>query len=274
MILKNAWTLLSHPRMATKYAAWVGARLVGREFAVPLPAGGSITGFRQFSDLWWFASPTPAEFNLLRRVVRPGGIVADVGANYGAFSVTMARLAPDARVLAFEPAPTTLRILRSNVERNRLANVEVAQAAVTDTPGRLQFTDDTSCPARNRLVTDAAGVGASPVVWVDAVCLDQACAERGIDRLEFVKTDTEGAETRVIRGAAKLLRDRRIGSLLVEVCPPALAEMGSNPREFLETVEGTGYGVFRLTPDGTAGAPMTAADLEQVAYENVLVRPA
>src|SRR5436190_12836902 len=114
-MLKNAWTLMTHPRMAAKYAAWVGTRLTGRACAVGLPGGGTITGFRRFSDYWTFGGPTPVEFNLLRRVVRPGGVVADVGANFGAFTVTMARLAPDARVLAFEPAPSTFRLLRDNV---------------------------------------------------------------------------------------------------------------------------------------------------------------
>jgi FkbM family methyltransferase len=259
--------------MAAKYAAWLGSKLTGRVCAAGLPAGGTITGFRRFSDYWSLLVPAPAEVNLLRRVVRPGAVVADIGANVGSFTVTMARLAPGARVLAFEPAPSTFRTLQSNVERNGVANVVAVQAAVTDVPGRLQFTDDVSSSARNRLVTETAGVGDAPVVWVEAVSLDRFCADRGISRLDFVKTDTEGAETRVFRGAADLLRGRRVGSLLVEVCPAALAEMGSTVREFVDTVEGFGYAVFRLTPDGTAGERLGAAELERVTLDNMLVQP-
>jgi hypothetical protein len=113
----------------------------------------------------------------------------------------------------------------------------------------------------------------SHVVGVDAVRLDQFCAERGIDRLDFVKSDTEGAETRVVRGAAELLRGRRVGALLVEVCPAALAEMGSTPREFLEAVEQFGYAAFRLRADGTAADRLGGADLEQIVLDNVLVQP-
>ncbi|HEY1378841.1 MAG TPA: FkbM family methyltransferase [Gemmataceae bacterium] len=272
-MLKNVWTLVMHPRMAAKYAAWMGTRLTGRACTVRLPGGGTIGGFRRFSDYWMFGGPSPAEVSLLRRVVRPGGVVADVGANVGAFTVTMARLAPGARVLAFEPAPSTIRLLRANVERNRLTNVEVIRAAVADAPGQLAFTDDTAAPARNRFVTPTAGVGSAPVVRVDAVRLDQFCADRGITHLDFVKTDTEGAEARVVRGAAELLRHRRIGALLAEVCPAALAEMGSSVREFLDAVESFGYAAVRLRPDGTAGDRLGAADLERIVLDNVLVQP-
>jgi FkbM family methyltransferase len=199
--------------------------------------------------------------------------VADIGANIGGFTVTMARLAHSGRVLAFEPSPATFPILRANIDRNSLANVEATQVAVTDAAGQIQFTDDTACAARNRIASETAVVGTAPVVSVDSIRLDQFCAARAIDRLDFVKTDTEGAETRVFRGAAELLRNRRIASLLVEICPPALAEMGSNVREFLDTVEGFGYAVFRLRPDGAAGDRLGKADLERITLTNVLVQP-
>ena len=210
--------------------------------------------------------------NLLRRFVRPGAVVADIGANLGAFAVTMSRIAPTAHVLAFEPSPTTVQGLRTNLERNHLGNVEVFQAAVSDQPGRVQLTDDPTCSARNHLVADASA--AADVVWVDAITLDQVFAERSIARLALVKSDTEGAETRVIRGAAGLLRDRRIDALLVEVCPAHLTEMGSSVPEFVETVERYGYAIYRLAPDGTAGGRLGTRDLDQVAFENVLIQAA
>ncbi len=269
--LRNAWALVTHPRMAAKYGAWLTAKLTGRACATRLPGGGSVAGFRRFSDYWTLNVPSPAEFNLLRRTVTPGGVVADVGANIGAFAVTLARLAPAGKVLAFEPSPDTARTLRANVERNGLTNVEVIPAAVSDGPGRLRFTDDRDCTARNHIVPGAAPAGPA-VIEVDAVTLDQVCADRGVRRLDFVKTDTEGAEARVVRGAAGLLRDRRVGAMLVEVCPAYLADMGSSAADLIAAVEGCGYAAFRLRPDGTAGGRYTAADLGRVAYDNVLVQ--
>ena len=169
--------------------------------------------------------------------------------------------------------PSTFRILQNNIERNGLVNVEPIRAAVGDAAGRLPFTDDVSVCARNRFVSDAAAAGNSPVVQVDVIRLDEFCAARNIDHLDFVKTDTEGAEPRVFRGAAGLLRDRRIGMLLAEICPAALAEMGSTVGEYVAAVESVGYGIFRLRTDGQAGERLGAAELERVWLDNVLVQP-
>jgi FkbM family methyltransferase len=256
--------------MAAKYAAWLGAKLTGRECTAGLPGGGTVSGFRRFTDYWAVNVPSPAEYQLLRRVVRPNTIVADVGANIGAFAVTMSRLCPTARVLAFEPSPATIALLRANIARNGSKNVEFIQAAVADRPGKLRLTDDPTCAARNHIIADSDPPVES--VSVDAVTLDGYCAQRGIDRLAFVKTDTEGAETRVMRGAAGLLRDRRIGSLLIEVCSAHLAEMGSSVGELFATIEGFGYAPYHLQSDGTAGGRVVAADLEHVIFENVLVQ--
>ena len=247
--------------------------MTGRPCAARLPGGGTIGGFRRFSDYWSFAGPSEAEFNLLRRVVRPDSTVADVGANYGGFTVTMAGLARAGRVYSLQPAPSTFRILRDNVERNGLTNVETIRAAVGDTVGQLPFTDDTSVSARNRIASSAAVVGTAPVVQVDAIRLDRFCAEGKIDRLDFVKTDTEGFEPRVFRGAAELLKNRRIGLILAESCPLALADMGSNVREYVDAVESCGYGVFELRPSGKAGERLGPPALEQVWLQNVLIQP-
>jgi FkbM family methyltransferase len=268
--LQKAKALATHPRMAAKYAAWLGAKLTGRECTAGLPGGGTVGGFRRFTDYWAVNVPSSPEYQLLRRVVLPGSVVADVGANLGAFAITMSRLCPTARVFAFEPSPTTIGLLRANVERNGARNVEVIQAAVADRPGDVRLTDDPICAARNHIVADPTDAAAS--VSVAAITLDRYFGDRGVDQLAFVKTDTEGAETRVLRGAAGLLRDRRISCLLIEVCGAHLKEMGSSVAELLAAIEGPGYAAHRLLPDGTAGRRLTAADLEGVDFENVLVQ--
>jgi FkbM family methyltransferase len=177
---RNAWTLVTHPRMAAKYAQWLGTALTGRDCIAGLLGGGSIAGFQRFTDYYALNLPSQAEYQLLRRVVRPGEVVADVGANVGAFTVTMGLLGKSdgnepARVYAFEPSPTTVQALRANVERNRLGNVEVIQAAVSDRPGQLRLTNDPVCSARSRLTAAPTGNGDGFVVGVEAISLDQFC---------------------------------------------------------------------------------------------------
>ena len=69
------------------------------------------------------------EIRFLGRFVGAGGTVLDVGAYVGTHTLALARVA--ARVYAFEPQPSIFPLLRSNVERNGLTNVQLFHAAVS-----------------------------------------------------------------------------------------------------------------------------------------------
>jgi predicted RNA methylase len=56
--------------------------------------------------------------------------IVDVGASFGDFSIVAARRFPNAEIVAFEPDPRAFELLRENVERNGITNVEAVQGAV------------------------------------------------------------------------------------------------------------------------------------------------
>ena len=57
-------------------------------------------------------------------------VVLDVGANIGFTALTMSRLRPSARILAFEPSPSTFEFLKRNVNNNACENIEPIQLAL------------------------------------------------------------------------------------------------------------------------------------------------
>src|SRR5687767_8704385 len=58
--------------------------------------------------------------------VRPGGVVYDVGANAGFFTLLASKLAGSSgRVYAFEPMERNLHYIRKHLQMNRVENVEV-----------------------------------------------------------------------------------------------------------------------------------------------------
>src|ERR1019366_3383573 len=71
----------------------------------------------------------------LRRLVRPGMTVVDVGANLGLYSVFLARqVGPAGRVVSFEPDPDLFALLRGNCAANAAANVEAYNMALGAAP--------------------------------------------------------------------------------------------------------------------------------------------
>ena len=188
--------------MAVKYCVWLNTKLTGQPCTAGLPGGAPSLVFAGSATIGRLRG-LPAELNLLRLSFHRVGSRGRIGANIGGFTVPMARRwLPAGRAWRLlQPSPATFRILQKNIGLNRLANVEAIQVVVAD--GRsvlISFTNDTACAARNRIATETAAVGDAPVVRVDAFRLDQIFAERNITRLDFVKTHTEGAETRVFRG--------------------------------------------------------------------------
>lgn len=80
----------------------------------------------------------PDEASVLLRVLKPGDVVADVGANIGFFSVLAGLLVGDSgHVIAFEPESECRAKLAANVERNDLRNVVIKDGAATDCDGPI-----------------------------------------------------------------------------------------------------------------------------------------
>ena len=144
---------------------------------------------------YWLGHYEPEVQELLARLVRRGDLVYDVGGHLGFFSVCAARLG--ATVVVFEPSPGNARRLRRNIELNALP-VDVVEAAVWDGVDGAELVAGAS-DSEWRVI---AGSG------VPTVALDGFSAGRG-DRPSLLKVDAEGAEVRVLAGAARLIAEIR-----------------------------------------------------------------
>ena len=145
----------------------------------------------------------------------PGGVAIDAGANLGLFAANFARRAgPGGTVRAIEMMPGTAERLRRTVALNALASVEVVEAALCDRAGgtlRVAMPDAAHFGQASILRHGATG----PATEVAATTLD-AVAE-GLDRVDVLKLDLEGAEAQALRGAAEMLGRTR--AVLFEARP-------------------------------------------------------
>ena len=138
--------------------------------------------------------------------------IFDVGAHHGETVLSLRRRAPHAQIHAFEPFPESFSRLRSAV--GALPNVSCWQTAVADRSGEallhLQGTD------YEFSLIPSKGGNSAQVIPVPVTTLDQFAAQHGISQVDLLKTDTEGADLDVLRGAANLLERGAVDSVYAE----------------------------------------------------------
>ena len=172
-----------------------------------------------------------------------GDTVLDVGANVGQYCALLAEVVgPEGRVIAFEPAPRTFRILESVVGGLRLSNVEAFRLALADVDGTAQFADvldDDGLPdsgLAHLVETTTPGTVEVPVARLDSLC----GTTLRVDRCSLLKIDTEGAELLVLRGASAFLEAHR-PMILIELDTGMQARYDCSPKQTVAFLERLGY---------------------------------
>ena len=187
--------------------------------------------------------PDYPEMVVWQRVLRPGDLFVDVGANVGSYSILAGDLG--AEVIAFEPAADTFALLAENVRLNGYL-VTTIQAAAGATCGAAQFTMGRD--STNRL-TD------SGTIKVDMVTVDSVIGDRIVAGM---KVDVEGFELDVLRGCGQALAQRRIRLIQLEWNPASVEAVGTDRTPVARLLALHGYRLYRPDPDGTLTAVIDA----------------
>ncbi len=187
------------------------------------------------------------ETRFMQRFLQPGMRFVDIGANIGYHTLIAARLVGESgAVYAFEPSDHTRRLLVRNLALNQARHVTVEAVAVTDFEGSIDFFESQSEQYHvlsSTIPSDRLSAVAKPV---RATTLDTFLAERGIDGVDMVKVDVEGAEISVFRGARALLASDRAPLLMFESHGPLIGPIAQLLGE-------TGYRVASLRYARRAG---------------------
>lgn len=195
---------------ASGHRVWVDT--VGGEILVPLD---DLVG----RAVYFVGDLDPKISQIIDIVVEPGDVALDIGANLGLVSLRLAkRVGPSGRVYSFEPNPLMVAYLQATFKRNNLTNMELQQFALGETRGRLRL----SVPKGNAgaaSLLDAEGMEldkleASHVVEVET--LTAFSKKKALTRVDFVKIDVEGFESKVIKGGVDLIKEKRPRAILFE----------------------------------------------------------
>lgn len=183
----------------------------------------------------------PVISGLMRKALEPGMTFVDAGANIGYFSILAAGLVgPEGRVVAIEPDPTNLSILRANLDRHRCSNVTVIPVAAWSEHTHLRL---------ERPADEGAGVrvgGPQGGSEVSAAPLDDLVSRR----VDYLKVDCELTDHVVVRGARRLLAENESMLVTVEFAPWDQSHTGESPSEILDQYRDMGLTPYEISPWG------------------------
>ena len=191
----------------------------------------------------WFED----ELKFLRVALEPGQNVVDIGANYGVYALTIARVVgPAGRVFAYEPASATADFLARSIAANGYANVTLERCALSNRAGIAHL----AVHGHAELNALVRGASAGPTEMVPVDTLDAQIAARGSPTIDFVKIDAEGEEAAIIEGGARFFRE---SSPLVQY--EIKAGNAVNTR-LVDAFGALGYRAYRLVPGLNVLAPL------------------
>lgn len=177
---------------------------------------------------------------LLKKNIKPGNVIIDVGTAFGFYSYKCSKLAdPNGQIFAFEPDPMYAPFLRDLVEAKKLSNVKILPYAAWHENAKLELYTCQENPGENSLFR-------APIhqksVSINAVSIDEYV---DLPFVNFIKIDVQGAEYYVIHGMENLIRRSLDIVILLECGSADLEAAGTNVAQLLELLYDLDLRVFR-----------------------------
>lgn len=195
------------------------------------------------------------ETKLVEVFLKPGDVFVDVGAHLGWFSVIASRIVGDkGKVFAFEPNHKSYNLLKRNLAENKCANVVAENVAVSDntgecsvyTLGDLWFGSSLIDPRKDPefFITPNLSDFDDKTIYESKVRKTSLDAYFGNQRVDFVKTDTEGHDGRVWVGMQNLIQNNPQIIIYMEFAPTLLRKFGTEPEKLLNDIQKLRFNIF------------------------------
>jgi len=185
----------------------------------------------------------PSKVAIVKREIKKGDVVVDIGANIGYYTLIFARLVGNnGHVYAFEPEPENFSILKKNIEVNGYKNVTLVNKAVSNKNCKIKFylcDDNKAMHTTNK----SSYAKFSHTINVDCIKLDDYFKDH---KISFMKIDVEGLEYNVVKGMDHILKRNKSIKIMSEFAPILIKDTGIKPQEFLDLLIENDFLLFDL----------------------------
>lgn len=183
--------------------------------------------------------------SLMRKIIRPGDLVVEMGGHIGYFSIFYSHLVGPRGGMVFEPGGNNLNYIRRNIAQcgtGILSPVELVEAAGGEHDGEATFYEENLTGQNNSLVKNFSGLQANETkAHVKVDVKERKVQIKSIDSIDFssqpsfIKIDVEGYEWGVLQGAAQTIK---------QSLPAMMVEIQSNSEQIFDFLVDQDYRIF------------------------------
>ncbi|CAN7613837.1 FkbM family methyltransferase [Phenylobacterium sp. LjRoot225] len=187
--------------------------------------------------------------------------VLDVGANDGSWGLNIAQQNPHIKVYGFEPTPRMCEIIRGKVSELSIANYELIPVAVSDYEGVVKFNvagqADWGCSSLLTFSDDLdqtwpgrTDFKVTETIDVQCITLEKFVKERGISDIEFLHTDVQGVDLKVMASLGDSIQMVKRGMLETASSKSVALYKGQHTIEdVVMFLLRNGFEIERMTPN-------------------------
>jgi FkbM family methyltransferase len=183
----------------------------------------------------------PQSTEAIKRLVKQGNLVLDIGANIGYYSVKLSKLVGNSgKVIAFEPTEHFRKTLRMNLDANNITNVEVINIGLSDKEQKLEIDIG---PSSATLHSPLGFDDIESKEVINLTTLDSFVQKHNIPKIDFIKIDVDGHEPFFFEGAWKSLNIYD-PIVLLEVSHLHYLEAGFTAWDFYDSLKRNKYRIY------------------------------
>lgn len=197
-----------------------------------------------------------SELHLLQKMIKPGNVVLDAGANMGSVAIVLAKVQPDAKIYCFEPDPVNYSLLNVNIELNNIKNIIPFNIALGKKQEFIKmylspknFGDHRSSKfVEHDLGEDEFRESRNCVIKMNPIdVLKNSCGINTDKFFDIVKIDTQGADFEILDTCLPMLK--KGAKVTIEYSPYHLHAHGTTKDEVIRVVSSF-TSIERILPKG------------------------
>lgn len=185
----------------------------------------------------------PEFFDIASPFVPEGGVVFDVGANFGlcSFGLLKKKAGEGIQCHLFEANDHLVSLLKKSIALYPDESVHIHQGCISDKKGYSRLEYDATLMGSGYAVEDDEG-------GVPNIILDDLIEDLGIEQIDFMKLDIEGWEPYALKGCQRSLENAKVKALYVEVSVDNLKRAEAKPKDVLGFLREHGYSLYWCKP--------------------------